>query len=130
MQQKKCLAFPKFVSQHNPVSWLCRQLLGPHGLVLALICIISLETLYRQRCAFLYRIQLTEFTTGGLQSRWRNISMTIKRSGKHLSYISSVTAKCLNICVNVIFQFLLFNKLANLSKLLFLLCHCGVVSAD
>ena len=34
------------------VSELCRQLLWPHGLVFALICIVCCETIYRQVCAF------------------------------------------------------------------------------
>ena len=53
----------------------------------------------------------------------------IKRNGRHLSLISSVIAKGLNTYANVIFQFFLFNRLAKMSKILFLLCHCGVLSA-
>ena len=65
------VAFPRSVAQHNPVSELCRQFLQPHGLVFALICIVSCETLYTvDRCVlFPKNVQLIEFTTGGLQSR-------------------------------------------------------------
>ena len=70
------VAFPRSVPRHNPVSELCRQFLQPHGLVFALICIVSCETLYRQVCAFPNHVQSIEFTTGGLQSRCRNISKT------------------------------------------------------
>ena len=80
-----CVAFSRSVSRHNPVSDLCRQYLRPHGLVFALIFIVSCETLYRQVCAFPHHLQSIEFTTGGLQSRCRNISKMIKRHGRHLS---------------------------------------------
>ena len=66
------VAFSRSVPRHNPVSELCRQFLRPHGLVFALICIVSCETLYRQMYAFPNHIQSIEFTTGGLQSRCRN----------------------------------------------------------
>ena len=65
------VAFPRSVPRHNPVFELCRQFLRPHGLVFALICIVSCETLYRQVCAFPNHVQSIEFTTGGLQSRCR-----------------------------------------------------------
>uniref|UniRef100_A0A673YJ16 RAB GTPase activating protein 1 like n=1 Tax=Salmo trutta TaxID=8032 RepID=A0A673YJ16_SALTR len=45
----------------------------------------------------------------------------------HLSSISSLIAKCLNTYVNKVFLFLNIVKLANISKNLFLLCHCGVL---
>ena len=35
----------------------------PHGLVFALICIVSCDTLYRQVCAFPNHVQSIEFTT-------------------------------------------------------------------
>ena len=41
-------AFTKSVPQRSPVSELCRQFLRPHGLVFALIKIVSCENLYRQ----------------------------------------------------------------------------------
>lgn len=43
MQQKCFVVFPGYMSKHNPVSMLCRQLLPPHGLFLALIYIASCE---------------------------------------------------------------------------------------
>ena len=52
-------------------------------------------------------VQSIEFSTGGLQSRCRNISRMIKRNGRHLSSIWSDTANSLNVYVNVIFQFFL-----------------------
>ena len=46
MQQNSFVAFPRFVPRPNPVSELHSQFLQPHGLVFALICIVSCETLY------------------------------------------------------------------------------------
>ena len=43
------------------------------------------DLIYRQMCAFPNHVQSIEFTTGGLQSRCRNISKMIKRNGRHLS---------------------------------------------
>ena len=40
------------------------------------------------------------------------------------------SVKVLNIYVNVIFQFFILNKLAQISKNLFLLCHYGVLCVD
>ena len=91
MQQTFFVAFQRSVRRHNPVSELCRQFLWPHGLGFALICILSCETLYRL-------IQSVEFTTSGVQSRWRNMSKMIKIN-------RSVIEKGLNTFVNVIFQF-------------------------
>lgn len=57
-----------------------------HGLVFALKHTFSFETLTRQQVqAFQSCVQSTEFTTGGLQSRWRNTLNIIKRYGRHLS---------------------------------------------
>ena len=68
--------FPRSVPRHNLVSELYRQFLQPHGLVFALTCTVNCETLYRQVYALLnhaFLVQSIEFTTGGLQSRCRNI---------------------------------------------------------
>ena len=51
------VAFLRGVSQHNPVSDLCRKFLPPYGWVIPLICISSCETLYRQLCAFPNHVQ-------------------------------------------------------------------------
>ena len=72
--------FPRAVHQHNPFSELYGQFLRPHGLVFALTCNVNCGTLYRQVCAFPNHVQSTEFTTGGLQSSWRNISRMINRN--------------------------------------------------
>ena len=80
----------RILPRHNPVSMLCRQSLQTHGLVVALICIVSCETLYRQVCDFPNHVQL----------------------------ISSVIAKGLNTEVNVIFQFFLFNVIYHTFQLL------------
>ena len=61
------------VPRHNPVSELYRQFLRPHGLVFALTCTVNCWALYRQVCAFPNYVQSIEFTTGELQSSWRNI---------------------------------------------------------
>ena len=94
----------------------------------ALICIVSCETLDRQVCAFPNHVQSIEFTTGGHQSMCRNISKMIRRNGWHQRYISNVIAKGLNTFVNVIFKFFLFNKFSKNVKILFWLCHYGVLS--
>ena len=51
----------------------------------------------------------------------------IKRNGRHSSQISSVVTKGLNTDVNVIFQFFLCNAFAKMCKILFWLCHYGVL---
>ena len=57
----QCIRFflspsPDLCLQYNPVSELCRQLLGLHGLVFALICIVSCETWYIQVRAFPHHV--------------------------------------------------------------------------
>ena len=64
---------PRSVPRHNLVSELYGQFLPPHGLVFSLTCTVNCGTLYRQVCAFPNLVQSIEFTTGGLQSSWRNI---------------------------------------------------------
>ena len=64
--------FPRSVSRHNPVSDLYGQFFLPQGLVFALTCTVNCGTLYRPLCAFPNHVQSIEFTTGGLQSSWRN----------------------------------------------------------
>ena len=114
--------FPRSVPRHNPVLELYGQFLRTHGLVFSLTC----ETLYRQ--AFPNHVQSIEFTTGGLQSSWRNISRMINGNRTHLSSISSLIAKGLNAYVNkvLIFIFIKMVKMLNL----FLLCHYKVLGVD
>ena len=50
MPQNFFIAFLRSGPRHNTVSKLCRQFFWHHGFVLALICIISCETLPRHRC--------------------------------------------------------------------------------
>ena len=45
--------------------WALQAVPSPHGLVFALICTVSCETLYRQVCAFPNHVQSIQFTTGG-----------------------------------------------------------------
>ena len=47
---------------------------------------------YIDRCAFPNNVQSIEFTTGGLQSSWRNISRMINWNRMHLSSILSLIA--------------------------------------
>ncbi len=75
--------FPRSVPRYNPVSEVYRQFLGLHGLVCALTCTVHCGTLYRQVCAFPNHVQSTEFTSGGLQSRCRNIWRMISGNSMH-----------------------------------------------
>ena len=79
--------FPSSVPQHNPVSELYGQFLRPRGLGFALTCTVNCGSLYRQVCAFPNHVQPIEFTTGGLQSSCRNISMMINGNRMHLRNI-------------------------------------------
>ena len=88
---------PRSLPRHNPVSELYRQLRWPDGLVIALKCTFNCGTLCRQVCAFPNHVQSIEFTTGGLQSSSRNISRMINWNRMHLSSISSLIAKDLNM---------------------------------
>ena len=88
--------FPRSVNIHNPLSELYGQFLRPHGLVFALTCTVNCGTLYRLVCVFPNHVQLMEFTTGRLQSSYRNISGMINGNRMHLSTISSLLAKGLN----------------------------------
>ena len=88
--------FPRSVPRHSLVSELYGQFLQPHGLVLSLTCTVNCGTLYRQVCAF---------PTCGLQLTCRNISRMINGNRMHLSWISSLIAKGLNIYVNKVFLF-------------------------
>ena len=112
--------FPRSVPQHNPVSELYRQFLRPHGLVFALTCTVNCGTLYRQVCAFPNHVQSIEFSTGGLQSRYRNISRMINGNRMHLSSISSLIV---NIYVRKVFLFHLFVNLQTFLKT----CFCFVI---
>ena len=77
-----------FILQHSPD--LCQSLssvgstFNLMGFVFALICVLSCETLYRKACDFPNHVQSIEFTTGGPQSRFWDISKMIKRNGRHL----------------------------------------------
>ena len=81
----------------------------------ALTCTVNYGTLYRQVCAFPNHVLSIEYTTGGLQSSYRNISRIINGNRMHLSSISSLIAKGLNTYVNVVFQFDIFNTFAHIS---------------
>ena len=98
--------FPRPVSQHNTVSDLSGQLLRHHGLVFALTCTVNFGIIYRQVCAFPNHVQSFEFTTGGLQSSFRNMSRMINGNRMHLSSNSSLIANGLNNYVNNVFLFL------------------------
>ncbi len=120
--------------KYNPVSAVCRHFLELHGLVCALICIVNCGTLYRQVCAFPNHVQSTEFTTGGLQSSYRNISRMISGNRMHLSSILSVMAKAANTYVHVnflscFFLSLLFLNTNNSNKRLSH-CHYGVLFVE
>lgn len=89
-----CVAFPRSVPWHNPVSELCRQFFRLQGLIFALICIVSCETLYRKVCAFPNPVQSIEFTTGGLQStshddqeKWEAPELNFKCDSKGSDYL-------------------------------------------
>ena len=111
------LPFSRSVPWHNPVSELYGQFLQHHGLVFALTCTVNYWTLYSQVCTFPNHVQSIEFTTGGLQSSWRNISRMINGNRMNLSAISSFIAKGLNTYVNKVFLFFIFNTFT-----LWLLC--------
>ena len=109
------IPFPRSVPWHNPVSEIYGQFLWPRGLAFALTRTVNCGTLYRQLCAFPNHVQSTEFTTGGLQSSWRNISRMINGNRMHLSSISSLILKGLNTYVNKVFLFI-FNTFEKMSK--------------
>jgi len=117
--------------KYNPVSAVYRQFLELHGLDCALTCIVNCGTLYRQVCAFPNHVQSTEFTTGGLQSSYRNVSRMISGNRMHLSSILRVMAKAANTYVHVnflscFFLSLLFLNTNNSNKLISC-CHYGVL---
>jgi hypothetical protein len=85
------------VPQHNLVFELYGQFLQPHSLAFALACTVNCETLYRQMRAFPNHVYSIEFTTGGLQSSCINISRMVNGNRMHLSSISSLIAKGLNM---------------------------------
>ena len=116
--------FPRSVPRHNPVSELYGQFLQPHGLVFALTCTFNCGTFLYRQCTGSGKAQSIEFTTGGLQLNCKNISRMINGNGIHLSSISSLIAKDLNVYGNKI---PVFNTFANISKNLFSLCHYGIV---
>ena len=99
--------FPRSVHRQNPVPELYGQFLRPHGLVFALTCTFNGGTLYRHVCTLPNNVQSIEFTTGGLQSSCKNISMMINGNRMHLSSISSLIAKGLYIYVNMVSVFYL-----------------------
>jgi hypothetical protein len=75
--------FPRSMPRRNPVSELYGQFLRPHGLVVSLTCTVNCGTLYRLVWSFPNHVQSIEFTTGGPQSRCRNISMMMNRNRMH-----------------------------------------------
>ena len=99
------VSFPRSVPRHNPVYGLYGQFLQHLVLVFAQTCIGNCGTLYRQMCAFPYHVQSIEFPTGELQSSCRNISRIINGNRMHMSSISGLIAKGLNVSV---FLFLFF----------------------
>ena len=91
--------FPRSVPQHNPVTELYGHFLQPNGLVFALTCTVNCGTLYRQVFAFPNHVQSMEFTTCGLKSSCRNISIIINGNRMHLSSFLRFIAKGLNTYV-------------------------------
>jgi hypothetical protein len=75
-------------------------------------------------CAFQNHVESFEFTTGGLQSSCRNISMMINGNSMHLSSILNLTGKGLNTYVNKVFLFFSCFTYAKMSNL-FSLCNNG-----
>lgn len=61
--------------------------------------------------------------------RRRSISKMIRGKG-HLSCISGAITKGLKAYANVMFQFIIFNTFAKISKILFSLCRYVVLSLD
>ena len=94
-------------------------------LVCALTYTVNCGTLYSQVCAFPNHFQSTEFTTGGLQLSYRNISRMISGNRMHLSSILSFMATAVNTYVHVI-----FNTFAKISKKRFSCCHYGVLCVE
>ena len=84
--------FPRSEPRHNPVTELYRQFLRPYGLVFALTCTVNCGT----GMCLSNHVQAIEFTTGGFQSSWRNISRMINGNRTHLSSISSLIWRGLN----------------------------------
>jgi hypothetical protein len=62
----------------------------------------------------------------GVASYPRTLKVVIAANGASTNYL----VKRLNTYVNVKFTFFIFNKFANISKNMFLLCHCGVLCID
>jgi hypothetical protein len=118
---------PRSVPQHTPVSEICTQYLQPHGLVFTLTCTVNCGTLYRQVCGFPKHVKSIEFTTGELQSSYRNISRMINGNRMHLSSISSLIAKGLNSYVNKVFLFLFLIRLQTFLKPVFALSLWSIV---
>ena len=112
--------FPRFVLRHNPVSELYGQFLRSFGLIFALTCTVTGGTLYRQLCAFPNHVQSIEFTTGGLQSSFRNISRMFNGNRMQRSSISRLIAKGRNTYVNKV-SVLIFYTFAKKSKPVFAL---------
>ena len=69
-----------------------------------------------------------EFTTGGLglQSSCRTISLMINGYSIYLRSISSLKAKGLNTCVNMVVVFFFCNKLENILKTYICIVWCIV----
>lgn len=61
-------------------------------------------------------VETIEFTTGGLQLGWRNISSCISDNTMYLSSLFGVISNDVHTCVVYI---LIFNKFAQISKNLF-----------
>ncbi len=107
MLQKFSVPFPRSVPRYNPVSEVCRQFLGLHGLVCALTCTVTCGTLYRQVFAFpiisnqlnLPQVDSNQVVEKSQDDQWKQV---------HLSSILSVMAKAVNTYVHVISFVFLF----------------------
>ena len=97
------------------------------SLVCALTCTVNCGALYRQVCAFPNHVQSTEFTTGGLQLSYRNISRMISGHRMQLSSILSFMAKAVNTYEHVISFFILNTFAKKKKKTFFTLSLWGIV---
>ena len=77
-----------------------------------------------------FQIMSNRFTTGRFQWSCGNISKVINGNWMHLRSILCLIAKGLNTSLHKVFLFIIFYKLATISKTLFSLCHYGVLYAD
>ncbi len=100
-------SLPQICASTQSYLWALQAVPLTSWLGFALICTASCEACYREPCAFPNHVRAIYFTTGGVQSRCRNISA--------MSYISSVVVTY----VNVIFQFFLWTNVQTFLKLCF-----------